>query len=102
MKLFSYSQIKCGIIKIREIEIDKKYPFRDFLYFLKFKMKKINNDINRQINKYLDKKPKAEKIPSNIQSIFLLKFIPFQKKYIDNAQKGSWLTFTLNSGVVKL
>ena len=54
------------------------------------------------MNKYLDKNPKAEKKPKRIQSTFLLKFIPFQKKYTDNAQKGSWLTFTLNSGVVKL
>ena len=54
------------------------------------------------INKYLDKKPKAEKTPNNVQSINLFKFIPLQKKYTDSAQKGSWLTFTLNSGVVKL
>ena len=50
----------------------------------------------------IDKKPKVEKTPNNIQSIFLFKFKPLQKKYTDSAQKGSWLTFTLNSGVVKL
>ena len=47
-------------------------------------------------------KPKVEKTPNNIQSIFLFKFKPLQKKYTDSAQKGNWLTFTLNSGVVKL
>ncbi len=54
------------------------------------------------MNKYFDKKPKAEKTPYSIQSIFLLEFKLFQKKYTDNAQKGNWLTFTLNSGDVKL
>ena len=30
-----------------------------------------------------------EKIPNNIQSLFSLKFIPFQKKYTVNTQKGN-------------
>ena len=41
------------------------------------------------MNKYFDKKPNAEKIPNNIQVIFLLLCIPFQKKQTDKAQKGN-------------
>ncbi len=102
MKLFSNNQIKCGVVITRDIKIDKRYPFKDFRYFLKFEIKKINNAIRIQINKYFDKKPKAEKKPNRTQSIFLLEFKLFQKKYTDSAQKGNWLTFTLNSGDVKL
>ena len=54
----------------------------------------------RKCMKYFDNNPSAEEIPKNIQSVFLLKFKPLQNKYTDNAQKGSWLTFTLNSGVL--
>ena len=35
---------------------------------------------NKYINKYLDKKPSAEKIPNKNQLKKLLLFIPFQKK----------------------
>ena len=38
---------------------------------------------------YLPEKPKAEKIPNNIQSMFLLKFKLFQKKYTVSVQNGN-------------
>ena len=80
MKLFSNNQAKCGKIINNDIKIDKTYPFREFLYFLKFKTKNTNKATRIKINKYFDKKPKAEKIPNSIQFIFLFEFIPFQKK----------------------
>jgi len=54
------------------------------------------------MNKYFDKTPRAANKPNNNQSIVLLFLNPFQAYKTDNAQKGSWQTFTLNSGVVKL
>ena len=41
-------------------------------------------------------------MPSNNQSVVLLFLNPLQAYKTDKAQKGSWQTFTLNSGVVKL
>ena len=39
----------------------------------------MNIAIIKYIKRYLDKKPKAEKIPNNIQFILLFEFMPFQK-----------------------
>ena len=45
---------------------------------------------------------KASNKPNRNQSKFLLSLIPFRAYKADKDQKGSWHTFTLNSGVVKL
>ena len=54
------------------------------------------------MNKYLDRMPSPANKPNNNQSEVLLSLNPFQTYKTDRAQKGNWLTFTLNSGVVKL
>ena len=60
------------------------------IFFLRLvKQKKITNEISKQINKYLDKIPKAANVPNNNQSIILLFLNPLQKYKADKAQKGS-------------
>ena len=54
------------------------------------------------MNIYFDKKPKAAKIPRKIQLVIFFSFKLFQLYNTVKAQNGSWQTFTLNSGVVKL
>ena len=63
-----------------------------FIFFKKItqiKNKKI--EVNKQINRYLDKKPTAANNPSKKQSVILISFEEkiFHEKYVTKDQKGS-------------
>ena len=64
MKLFSNSQIKCGIIKIREIEIDKNHEFQalpNVEMGKRVQKPKRNNSNEKRFKKNKPKKAQSQK-----------------------------------------
>ena len=57
------------------------------LYFFKLNIKNKNKENKIYINKYFDKKPKAEKIPNKIQLIIIIIVDTFPEKIDTHAPK---------------